>query len=66
MATKNAMETVTVGQRVRVRVRRSWVEATVLQVGTDFGGTPTARVNVPDRWTDSRCVAIASLRPVKS
>ena len=57
------LTTAVVGQRVRLRVGRRWVEGTVLHVGTDFGGTPTARVDVPDRWRDYRHEAIHKLRP---
>jgi hypothetical protein len=56
------LTTATVGQKVRVRVRRSWVLATVLTVGTDYGGTPTASVDIPDRWGPYRNVAISKLR----
>lgn len=59
------LTTATVGQRVRVRIGRHWVIATVLTVGTDYGGRPTARLDIPDRWQPTRCEAISSLRPVE-
>lgn len=55
------LTTVAVGQQVRVRVGRHWVVATVLTVGTDYAGTPTARLDIPDRWQPFRHVAISSL-----
>lgn len=57
------LTTAAVGQKVRVRVGRHWVEATVLAVGTSFGGDPVARLDVRTRWTDTRCELISTLRP---
>jgi hypothetical protein len=60
------LTTAAVGDKVRVRVGRRWVEATVLQVGEGFGGRPVARLDVRTRWTDTRCEPICALRPAVS
>lgn len=59
------LTTVEVGQQVRVRVRRSWLPATVIEVGTAFGGAPSARLLRFDSDT-SFCELVSKLRPAEN
>jgi hypothetical protein len=56
------LKTVEVGQRIRMRIGRRWYSGCVVDVGTDYGGVPTARVAADGERRQTRCEFIHKLR----